>query len=65
MIIVDHLMYMHKELYSDLRKHNINEINQNGPTQYELMKQFQSLTQSLKEIALSFSPKDDQIINVN
>ena len=63
-IIVDHLINMHKEIFTELKKSD-SEITKHKINQYELMKQFQSLTQSLKDIAVSFSPKDDQPLDVN
>lgn len=68
MIIVEHLIHMHKELYSELKrtnKHNDIVKDENHINQYDLIKQFEHLTKTLHSIALSFSPKDEHILNVN
>tara|TARA_B110000977_G_C11051923_1_gene482662 strand:- start:1128 stop:1313 length:186 start_codon:yes stop_codon:yes gene_type:complete len=54
MIIVEHLIYMHKEVLGVMR-------NDEKDNHYYSHKQFELLTHSLKEIALSFPPKDDPV----
>ena len=59
-IIVEHLIFMHREVFSEMQ--NSETCNNKNCT---MGQKFELLTSSLKDIALSFSPKENQIIELN